>query len=105
MFFCLQGVVTKGSEFFVRVCDASGSACFCDGRRGADGCGAARWRGEGGGLRAVAQWFMGETGYEVRVIEPVAQADRAIAAVASVTETLSKALAMLDRVQRVRVAA
>ena len=48
---------------------------------------------------------MGETGYEVRVIEPVAQEDRAIAAVAGATETLSKALAMLERVQRVRVAA
>lgn len=57
------------------------------------------------GYHAAAQWFMGETGYEVRVIEPVAQQDRAIAAVATATETLSKALAMLDRVQRVRVAA
>jgi len=57
------------------------------------------------GYHAAAQWFMAETGYSVSVIEPVAQQDRAIEAVSQASETLAKALAMLDRVQRVRVAA
>lgn len=60
------------------------------------------------GYHAAAQWFMGEAGYSVAVIEPAAQADRAIEAVNTATETLAKALAMLERSQRsqiVRVAA
>lgn len=54
------------------------------------------------GYHAAAQWLMGEVGYSVTVIEPAAQADRAIEAVTSATETLAKALAMLERTQRVR---
>lgn len=52
------------------------------------------------GYHAAAQWFMAETGYAVAVIEPKAQTDRAIEAVAMASETLSKALAMLERTQR-----
>lgn len=54
------------------------------------------------GYHAAAQWFMNETGYEVRVIEPVAQEDRAIEAVNNASAILGRALTMLERVQRVR---
>lgn len=60
------------------------------------------------GYHAAAQWFMAETGYSVAVIEPVAQADRAIEAVTQATDVLNKALNMLERAQRgliVKVAA
>ncbi len=35
----------------------------------------------GRGYHAASQWFMGEIGYEVKVMHPVEQADRAIEAV------------------------
>jgi len=54
------------------------------------------------GYHAAAVWMMAETGYSVAVIEPVAQQDRAIEAVTQASATLEKALAMLERSQRVR---
>lgn len=50
------------------------------------------------GYHAAAQWIMGEAGYAVTVIDPVAQTDRAIDAVKAATDVLAKSLAMLERV-------
>ena len=52
------------------------------------------------GYHAAAQWLMGEVGYAVTVVAPEAQCDRAIEAVNLASETLAKALAMLERSQR-----
>lgn len=52
------------------------------------------------GYHAAAQWFMGEVSYTVTVVQPEAQCDRAIEAVNMASETLAKALAMLERSQR-----
>lgn len=57
------------------------------------------------GYHAAAQWLMGEVGYSVAVVSPVAQIDRALEIVAGATETLNRSLQMLDRMQRAQVAA
>lgn len=57
------------------------------------------------GYHAAAQWYMAETGYAVLVIEPVAQVDRAIECMTHATEVLTKAMAMMQRAQALRVAA
>lgn len=57
------------------------------------------------GYHAAAQWLMGECGYAVQVVEPVAQVDRAMAAVEFAAKALTDATAMLERAQRMRVAA
>ncbi len=54
---------------------------------------------------AAAQWFMGESGYTVTVMNPVAQEDRAIEAVNAARETLDRAILLMERQMRVRVAA
>lgn len=56
------------------------------------------------GYHAAAQWFMGEAGYEVKVINPVALEDRAVAAVDKAATALTLAVAELSRARAGRPA-
>lgn len=49
------------------------------------------------GYHAAAAWLMGDVGYTVTPIESRVQRDRAIDAVTSATDALTKALAYLNR--------
>ena len=57
------------------------------------------------GHHGPMQWLCGEIGYEARPITRAEEADRLTAMVEHSTKTLTQALAALERLQRVRVAA
>ena len=57
------------------------------------------------GLHGPFMWLAGEIGYEARAVTNAEEVDRVTTVVEQTAATLSKALATLERLQRVRAAA